>query len=244
MRMLLRSIVLAACTVGSGCQFVCHIGKNLIHEPVLACDSKALHHRCKKLGKQAWNEMVKQYGKEFSCDYRSGFVDGFADHLYYGGCQGSGGCCAGEGGQCADGSCGGGSTKEAGAAGSGENAEYAVCPAVPPESYRRKKYMTPEGMAAIEDWYAGFRHGAATAMASGLRNLVVLPVQCPPKFGLDDGFQTIKSQRPSSTKKGADTAPPMPPADEVTPPATDTLPTPRPNVEANPMPTTPPPPGR
>jgi hypothetical protein len=35
----------------------------------------------------------------------------------------------------------------------------------------------------------------------------------------------------------------MPPADEITPPSNDTLPLPRPNVEANPAPTTPPPPG-
>lgn len=241
MRMLLRPMMLTICLVGSGCQFVCHIGKNLIHEPVLACDSKQLHHRCKKLGKKAWNEMVKQYGEEFSCDYREGFVDGFADYLYYGGCD-TGGCCAGDGGQCGATSS---SPSTAGAANCGgrEITQYPSCPAVPPEHYRRKKYMTPEGVAAIEDWYAGFRHGAATAMASGLRNLVVLPVQCPPRFGLDDGGSLPKSQQPGAAKP-KESAPPMPPPDEITPPGTETLPTPRPNVEANPTPVTPPPPGR
>jgi hypothetical protein len=240
MRLLLRLILLTS-LFGSGCQFVCHIGRNLINEPLLACDSKQLHHRTRKLGKKAWNEMVKQYGEEFSCDYRDGFVDGFADYLYYGGCD-SGGCCAGDGEGCGGGgspvsaSCTGGA-----GAGAGDMTQYASCPAVPPEKYRRKKYMTPEGVAAIEDWYAGFKHGAATAMASGLRNLVVLPVQCPPKFGLDDGGKLPPSQIPTPAKP-KDSAPPMPPADEVIPPGTDALPPPRPNVEANPIPATPPPP--
>ena len=52
-------------------------------------------------------------------------------------------------------------------------------PVVPPWRYRKASYETPEGYAAIEDWFAGFRHGANVALASGLRNLVVLPVALP-----------------------------------------------------------------
>ena len=82
-----------------------------------------------------------------------------------------------------------------------------VCPRCPPPNrYRRKEYMTPEGAAAIEEWYAGFRHGAATAMASGLRNLVVIPVQCPPKFGPDDGFQS-EANRPKGAAQREGTGP-------------------------------------
>jgi len=53
-------------------------------------------------------------------------------------------------------------------------------PAVPPWPYRRAVYETPEGVRAVEDWFAGFRHGTQAAQASGLRNLVVVPTQLPP----------------------------------------------------------------
>jgi hypothetical protein len=241
MRTSLKLVVLATCLLGPGCQFACTVARNIVHEPLLACDEKATKHRCRKLGKQAWNEMVRQYGDAFSCDYREGFVDGFVDYLYYGGCNGGP---AGSGG-CTGGHCGAANTANATPAANpvapGENVEYPVCPPVPPERYRRKRYMTPEGCAAVEDWFAGFRHGAATAMASGLRNLVVIPVQCPPVFGPDDGGPLPAATRPSSTP-AKDSGTTMPPTDEITPPGSaGTLPPPRPNVEANPMPVTPPP---
>ena len=94
--------------------------------------------------------------------------------------------------------------------------------------------MTPEGCAAIEDWYAGFKHGAATAMASGLRTLVVIPVQCPPKFGPEDGFQAEVSNRPTIKLPAKDVTPPMPPPEEITEPGTDALPQPRPTPETPP----------
>src|SRR5579872_1105819 len=49
-------------------------------------------------------------------------------------------------------------------------------PAVPPFRYRLAGYESPGGHAAIEDWYAGFRHGAAAARASGFRELNVIPL--------------------------------------------------------------------
>lgn len=52
-------------------------------------------------------------------------------------------------------------------------------PAVPPWRYRKAVYETPEGVQAVEDWFAGFRHGAAAAQASGLRSLVIVPVSVP-----------------------------------------------------------------
>ncbi len=36
-------------------------------------------------------------------------------------------------------------------------------PPVPPKCYWNQHYQTPEGHAAIEDWYAGFAHGAQAA---------------------------------------------------------------------------------
>jgi hypothetical protein len=58
-------------------------------------------------------------------------------------------------------------------------------PAVPPFRYRLSCYQTPEGLRAIEDWYAGFQHGATTARASGLRELTVIPLSAPPINAVD-----------------------------------------------------------
>jgi hypothetical protein len=53
-------------------------------------------------------------------------------------------------------------------------------PATPPFRYRNFRYQTPAGIQAIEDWYAGFRAGAAAARASGLRETIVIPMSAPP----------------------------------------------------------------
>ncbi len=53
-------------------------------------------------------------------------------------------------------------------------------PAIPPWIYRSTHFDTPEGPQAIEDWYAGFRHGVREAQASGIRNWVVKPISLPP----------------------------------------------------------------
>jgi hypothetical protein len=48
-------------------------------------------------------------------------------------------------------------------------------PTLPPRRYWKSRYETPDGYRAIEDWFAGFRGGAAAAHASGYRRLVVVP---------------------------------------------------------------------
>ncbi len=53
-------------------------------------------------------------------------------------------------------------------------------PAVPPFPYQLRRYETPQGHAAIEQWYAGFAAGAEAAKASGVRDLVVIPLSQPP----------------------------------------------------------------
>jgi hypothetical protein len=53
-------------------------------------------------------------------------------------------------------------------------------PAAPPWGYRTPRYLTPEGRQEVDDWFAGFRHGAAVARASGLRETVVVPLALPP----------------------------------------------------------------
>jgi len=48
-------------------------------------------------------------------------------------------------------------------------------PPLPPRGYRTIHYQTPQGYQAIEEWFAGFRDGAAAARASGDRQWVTGP---------------------------------------------------------------------
>jgi hypothetical protein len=54
-------------------------------------------------------------------------------------------------------------------------------PPLPPRHYWRNRYETPEGHQAIDDWFAGFRHGAAVALLSGNRQWVTVPSSLPPR---------------------------------------------------------------
>ena len=143
----------------------------------VAMDDKIILKRHERLGKVAWDEMVAQYGCQFSDDYRDGFIDGFVDYLTYGGYS--------EDGQ----------------------TERPIVPAVPPPYYRRAKNMSPEGLKASEDWFTGFRHGSNTALASGLRKLVTVPVFDPPDFSssIQGRYQTIggPSNVPSTAAPGS-----------------------------------------
>jgi hypothetical protein len=48
-------------------------------------------------------------------------------------------------------------------------------PPLPPPKYRALSYQTPEGYRAIEEWFAGYRHGAQVAHQQGYRDLVTGP---------------------------------------------------------------------
>jgi hypothetical protein len=48
-------------------------------------------------------------------------------------------------------------------------------PLMAPPHYRGTRYQTPEGYRAIQDWFAGYRRGAADAHARGLRQWIVGP---------------------------------------------------------------------
>ncbi|HXG09750.1 MAG TPA: hypothetical protein VNK04_08170 [Gemmataceae bacterium] len=52
-------------------------------------------------------------------------------------------------------------------------------PPVPDKRYWGVHYQTVEGHQAMEDWFAGYRHGAAAAQQSGLREVIMLPVSLP-----------------------------------------------------------------
>ena len=77
-------------------------------------------------------------------------------------------------------------------------------PAAPPFVYRTAASETPEGRKNVEDWYAGFRQGAAAARLSGLRDgLIVLPLGLPPAS--------------SSETPPPEATPPAPPTGELLP---------------------------
>jgi hypothetical protein len=48
-------------------------------------------------------------------------------------------------------------------------------PLVAPLRYRQIRYQNPQGYQAIQDWFAGYRHGAAAARDSGARKWITSP---------------------------------------------------------------------
>jgi hypothetical protein len=71
-------------------------------------------------------------------------------------------------------------------------------PPAPPHYYRTPHYETPEGRQAVRDWFAGFRHGAANACASGQRQPIVLPLGRPPLPSTDPGAMRSANRRADS----------------------------------------------
>src|ERR1043165_3525817 len=48
-------------------------------------------------------------------------------------------------------------------------------PLVAPCKYHDLRYQTPQGYQAIQDWFSGYRHGAAVARQSGVRRWITGP---------------------------------------------------------------------
>lgn len=78
-------------------------------------------------------------------------------------------------------------------------------PPVPPRCYWKIQYQTPEGARAMDDWFAGFRHGALTAQESGYREQIVIPPQ-PPRdietVGLDEPASEAKEEMERIPEEG------------------------------------------
>jgi hypothetical protein len=62
-------------------------------------------------------------------------------------------------------------------------------PLIPPPQYRALRYQSPRGYLTVQDWFAGYRHGASAARASGFRQLVTGPTSL-----LSDGGQPCAGQ--------------------------------------------------
>src|SRR5205085_3346233 len=51
----------------------------------------------------------------------------------------------------------------------------AAVPTLPPRRYWNGRYQNPAGHQAIQDWFAGFRHGLGEARGRGLGAYAVVP---------------------------------------------------------------------
>jgi hypothetical protein len=86
-------------------------------------------------------------------------------------------------------------------------------PPLPPAHYRKLRYQTPQGYQAIEDWFAGYRHGAVAARQNGYRQWItgpsglggtgpLLPLSepgpNPPKFGGSPPLEMAPPPAPAS----------------------------------------------
>jgi hypothetical protein len=60
-----------------------------------------------------------------------------------------------------------------------------VPPAIPPYNLQRAALHNLEKHNDMEEWFAGFRHGAQVGKASGLRERVVVPISLPPQRSVD-----------------------------------------------------------
>lgn len=93
-----------------------------------------------------------------------------------------------------------------------------IPPAVPPLKYRRGRFLNPEGHARIHDYFAGFQQGGETAVASGKRQFLTVPVLLtdPPAEAVPPVRQVPKEQC------GPDAVGPnFPPGGTVMPPPAD-----------------------
>jgi hypothetical protein len=188
MRIRCTSMLLAAILFAPGCSFVHIIKDNLILEPKRLVENRMILQRHERLAQLAWEEMVSQYGCEFSSDYRDGFIDGFVDFLTFGSVAPEG------------------------------LGDEPMVPAVPPPRYRKAKAMSPEGLKGAEDWFAGFRHGSCTAQASGLRKLVEVPLFDIPNPALSEGARYRELPGRSPSEGGSSTNPSAGNQGEVLPP--------------------------
>jgi len=78
-------------------------------------------------------------------------------------------------------------------------------PPVPPRKYWGVRYETPEGHAAMQDWFAGFRHGSDVAAWSGYREFIVLPTAIPPSD--PDFYSRRQESRETDTQPDGEALP-------------------------------------
>jgi hypothetical protein len=100
-------------------------------------------------------------------------------------------------------------------------------PVVPPRPYWKPQYESPQGQQLVQDWFRGFRHGAAVAKESGYRESVLVPASA--------GLLRTTLPPPREEVEPA----PMPGADEILP-APKKIPDPQQLPEPKELPALPP----
>jgi hypothetical protein len=94
---------------------------------------------------------------------------------------------------------------------------------VPPRCYWRLPYRTAEGRQAVEEYFAGYRAGAAAAIASGFRHVDTIASSLPPRppRGWSNGSATIEPSPPVAPEGDLPVPrqlPPVPESDGVSTP--------------------------
>jgi hypothetical protein len=82
-------------------------------------------------------------------------------------------------------------------------------PPNPPPCYQHARFDNPAGRQALEDYYAGFRHGAAVARESGVRDFIVVPPGQAPAPATDPD-QRLRTNQPFPAPSEPLLPPPQP----------------------------------
>jgi hypothetical protein len=83
-----QSVALAAMALPplTGCSIVETAARNIVNEPRFVCNEYAIEHDLRKAAKTAWRDVRAEYPRrDFSREFRDGFLDGFVDYLDRGG---------------------------------------------------------------------------------------------------------------------------------------------------------------
>lgn len=81
-------------------------------------------------------------------------------------------------------------------------------PYVPPQQYWSAHYRTPDGYQAVQDWFAGFRHGVTAAQQSGYRHYATMPSAHTTEAGVSPQMDPVM---PAPLPQPAHTIEPVPP---------------------------------
>jgi hypothetical protein len=101
-------------------------------------------------------------------------------------------------------------------------------PVAAPFCYRLLKYKSPAGVQAAEAWFAGFRYGASVAQASGLREVILVPLSGPVTPATAPTQPAVASTiRPESETSTSPATRPAPPPTLPAPRPFEELPAPR-----------------
>jgi hypothetical protein len=97
-------------------------------------------------------------------------------------------------------------------------------PLLPPRRYRALRYQSARGYQAVQDWFAGYRQGAAAAQQSGFRQWVTGPTSLPAEWVAGPAGAVPEVIEAPAGRLGAPVLPPGPepparlPAGEILPP--------------------------